>query len=224
MILLLLCIAFGESEVPYFDEGRLEFDYFSDQLLEFRKTSQIDFLWVKPGFDLSTASLKYEAWPTATFIGEDADGRDEDDQNLAITIGTLTPQTLRSELLHRIKFSPERDVVVRGRVCDASTGSEGGKYFVGFGVGQGSVAVDLKFCDAQTGELLVAIHHRIVSGSNFSTSSSKYNGWLKKMVKSVASKGFDALYSAGTKPKQDKRPKDSEAEHVDRQKEDEDTF
>ena len=63
------------------------------------------------------------------------------------------------------------DVRVEGRIVDCSTGSTAAKVLVGFGAGSGNTTIDLKMVDAASGEPLLAIHHRAVSGSTWSMST-----------------------------------------------------
>ena len=213
MFFLFFMIGFGDNQ-PYFDEGRLEFNYFSQELLPFRECDPIDFLWVKPGFELKGKSLQFQSLEVCDpFLGEDGDGRDMDDRGLAKGVARNFSLYFKSgfekSYKGKIQFVESGgDILVQGRIVDASTGNEAAKYFVGFGVGAGNVVLDLKFIDAKSGELLMAVHHRVVSGTNFSSSNSKLQKWLKKWGKTSYIQGESSLYGTGQAPKQDHPKKD----------------
>jgi curli biogenesis system outer membrane secretion channel CsgG len=68
---------------------------------------------------------------------------------------------------------------------------------VGFGAGSGSTTVDLRVVDAATGETKLAIHHRAVSGTTWSTTDSKFVKWAEELAEEGAKKGFEKLYAKG---------------------------
>ena len=84
---------------------------------------------------------------------------------------------------------------------DCSTGSTAAKVLVGFGAGSGNTTIDLKMVDAASGEPLLAIHHRAVSGSTWSTTDSKIVDWADETAEAGAKKGFDKLYAKGSRVK-----------------------
>ena len=89
-----------------------------------------------------------------------------------------------------------------GRGVDCSTGSKAAKVLVGFGAGAGSVAIDVTMKDASTGELLAAFHHRVVSGTNLSTTESKFGNWLADAAESTEKAGgLQSAYADGKRRK-----------------------
>jgi hypothetical protein len=91
----------------------------------------------------------------------------------------------------------EGEILVSGRIVDCSTGSTAAKVLVGFGAGSGNTTIDVKLTDKESGELLVAIHHRVVSGTTWSTTDSKFIKWIGKLGKMIAKKGIYQLYEKG---------------------------
>ncbi|MCB1009953.1 MAG: hypothetical protein KDB94_13795, partial [Acidobacteria bacterium] len=81
------------------------------------------------------------------------------------------------------------------------TGSAAAKFWVGMGAGSGNTTFDLKFVDAKSGEVVVAIHHRVVSGTNLSTTSSKLVDWVDEFAENVGKKGIETLYKKGKRVK-----------------------
>jgi hypothetical protein len=53
------------------------------------------------------------------------------------------------------------------------------------GAGSASVTWDMKIVDMATGELLVAIHHRSVSGTMYSTIDTKLTKWAAEFGKAM---------------------------------------
>jgi hypothetical protein len=94
------------------------------------------------------------------------------------------------------------DLRVEGRIVDCSTGAVAAKVLVGFGAGSGSTTVDLRFVDATSGETQLAIHHRAVSGTTWSTTDSKFVKWADELAEEGAKKGFEKLYAKGDRVKE----------------------
>jgi uncharacterized protein DUF4410 len=181
------------------DEGRLDPAYFGGSR-EFREAEDIDYLWVKEGFAIDGHTFQFAAWPDPVFLGDAKP--DADDHRLAHTMNDELPrlfqEALATQWSGRAKTSmTEGDVRVEGRIVDCSTGSVAAKAFVGFGAGAGNTTIDLRFNDAKTGELLAAVHQRVVSGTTWSTTDSKMAHWIDKFGKDVAKDGFARLYEKG---------------------------
>ena len=182
------------------DDGKLVPSYFGEGL-EFRETDKVDYLWVKNGFEMIGGSLHFAEWPEHEFVGEAAEKRDEDDHRLA---RMLTGEMARSFVAAFNEEFPgagasltEGAVLVEGRIVDCSTGSNAAKVWVGFGAGAGNTTIDLRFTDKETGELLAAIHHRVVSGTSWSTTESKFTKWISKLAKEIRKEGLWNLYAGG---------------------------
>lgn len=204
-----LMVALALSSAPALlalDEGRLDPSWFGPGV-EFREADEIDYLWVKPGFSLDGQKLRFVPFPDAEFIGENAAERDEKDHRLAKQMTSTMHDVFASELTKsfggRLSVVGEGETVrVEGRIVDCSTGSTAAKMLVGFGAGSGGVTFDLKFLDAATGELLMAIHHRSVSGTTWSNTDSKFQGWVEEMAENAAKVGFEKLYARGKRVKE----------------------
>jgi hypothetical protein len=186
------------------DDGKLVPSWFGEGL-EFREASEVDYLWVKEGLVLDGRTLHFVEWPDPEFIGEVASKRDDNDHRLARMIGSDMAATFRDAFQRHLGGTlqtslSEGDVTVEGRIVDCSTGSTAAKMLVGFGAGSGNTTIDLKLTDAATGELLVGLHHRVVSGTTWSTTDSKFVNWIGDLAEEVAKKGFVTLYAKG-KPK-----------------------
>lgn len=188
------------------DDGRLEPGWFTAESIEFREADEIDYLWIRPGFSIDGKKLRFVAFPDPSFLGEGAAKRDEKDQRLAKQMATTMHEVFADEVGKafggRVSIVEEgEDVRAEGRIVDCSTGSTAAKMLVGFGAGSGGVTFDLKFVDAASGELVMAIHHRSVSGTTWSNTDSKFQGWVEDMAELAAKKGFGKLYEKGRRAK-----------------------
>ncbi len=163
------------------DDGLLEEKWFA-QSLTFAKGSEVDFSWFKEGVSFTGRTLWFKPWEDPAMLKP---GRDGKDNAKATTLTDSIPATLRGALAGALagkaKVSrTEGDVLVLGRVVDCNAGSRAAKWLVGFGAGSETVTYDLKFVDAATGELLAAVHHRVISGTNLSTIEDKMVKWADK--------------------------------------------
>ena len=154
------------------------------------------------GFSLDGKTLHFVAWPEPEFLGEQAGKRDEKDHELAREMASDMAQTFADVLGEKLAGKAqtsltEGEVKVEGRVVDCSTGSTAAKIVVGFGAGSGNTTFDLKLTDAETGELLAGLHHRVVSGTTWSTTDSKFVKWVGEFGENVMKKGLATLYAKG---------------------------
>ncbi len=188
------------------DEGKLDTAWFGDDR-EFREADEIDYLWVKPGFSLSGKKVQFAEWNEPQFMGEKAGERDAKDKRLA---GNLTgdmpeifAEAFRNALAGTVTVVKSGgDIKVVGRIVDCTEGSAAAKFWVGMGAGSGSTTFDMKFIDVKSGEVVAAIHHRVVSGSNLSTTDSKFVKWVDEFADRLSKKGLESLYSSGKKAKE----------------------
>ena len=203
------CFAFLALAAPLFaatlDKGKLEVSWFSDDAV-FREADEIDYLWVSEGFELDGKSLHFKPWPAPEFLGPKASERDEKDHQLAKMMSSTMHEVFASAFAKaygdRIKTSFESgDILVEGRIVDSSTGSTAAKMWVGFGAGAGNTTIDVRFVDAASGKVLAGFHHRVVSGTNWSTTEGKFFNWVDETAESFAKKGFQKLYAKGKKVK-----------------------
>lgn len=205
----LLWIAVLALAVPLFaatlDKGKLEVSWFSDDAV-FREADEIDYLWVSEGFELDGRSLHFKQWPAPEFLGPKAAERDEKDHRLAKMMSSTMHEAFASAFGKaygdRIKTSLDSgDILVEGRIVDSSTGSTAAKVLVGWGAGAGNTTIDVRFVDAKSGKALAGFHHRVVSGTNWSTTEGKFFNWVEDTAKNFAKKGFQKLYAKGKKVK-----------------------
>lgn len=206
---LLAALAFaivGPAHAQTYDEGKLDTSFFGGDL-EFREADEVDYLWVKEGFAVDGRTLWFQEWPEHEFLGEKAHERDAEDHRLA---RQMTAEMHRlfadswGRTLDGAKTTIEQsgDIRVVGRIVDSSTGNTAAKVLVGFGAGAGNTTIDLKFVDRKTGEVLVALHHRVVSGTSWSTTDSKFVKWTEKFAKNANKKGgLYGLYRSGERQK-----------------------
>jgi hypothetical protein len=183
------------------DDGMLDPAWFGEAL-EFREAKGIDYLWVEPGFTLEGRTLRFAPWEEAEFRGEDAGDRDAEDRALAGKLTASLPVTFTRQFKYvlgsRVPLAESGEQVTAvGRLVDCSAGSGAAKAWVGMGAGAGSATFDLKFLDAATGELLAAVHHRVLSVSNSSTTESVLLNWANEFAKAVGKQGLDRLYTKG---------------------------
>ncbi|MEO7795099.1 MAG: DUF4410 domain-containing protein [Thermoanaerobaculia bacterium] len=187
------------------DEGKLDSSWFGDDR-EFRKADEIDYLWVKPGFSLSGKKIQFAAWMEPRLLGEKAGERDAKDKRLANNLTGDMPEifaeAFRNGLAGTVTVVKSGgDVKVVGRIVDCTEGSAAAKFWVGMGAGSGNTTFDMKFLDVKSGELVAAIHHRVVSGSNLSTTDSKFIKWVDEFAEHLSKRGLEALYSSGKRAK-----------------------
>ncbi len=189
-----------------FDEGKLVASWFGSGL-EFREADEIDYLWVKPGFSFDGKKVSFPSWEEPQFLGEEAGKRDAKDKRLANDLSGELPgifaEAYKNALGGKVTVVDSgADVRAAGRVVDCSTGSAAAKFWVGMGAGSGNTTMDVKFVDAETGELLVAIHHRSVSGTTLSTTTSKLTDWVDELAEDIGKKGIETLYKKGKRVKE----------------------
>ncbi len=207
------CLALALALVPLapasagrmLDEGKLDTSWYGDDR-EFRKADEIDYLWVQPGFSLAGKKVQFAEWMEPQLLGEKAGERDAKDKRLA---GNLTgdmpeifAEAFRNGLAGTVTVVKSGgDVKVVGRIVDCTEGSAAAKFWVGMGAGSGNTTFDMKFIDVKSGELVAAIHHRVVSGSNLSTTDSKFVKWVDEFADRLSKKSLGQLYDAGKKAK-----------------------
>jgi protocatechuate 3,4-dioxygenase beta subunit len=153
------------------DGGRLDPAWFGAPV-EFHSTDAFDFVWVKPGFTVKGKTLRVEPWPDPVFLGEPRRGRDA---AMAFELTDSMPLRIRSTLRHTLDgvasvVPAGGDLVVSGRFVDY--------------VAKGTMAPaspqatwDLKINDTATGELVVAVHHRVIP--SISTVEQRLDSWLE---------------------------------------------
>lgn len=199
----LLPVAAGAQK--FFDEGKLDPSWFGPAV-EFREADEIDYLWVKPGFDLAGAKVRFADWEPAKFLGEKASERDAKDKRLANDLTGEMPgyfaEAFRNASGGKLTVVSSGETIrAKGQIVDCTTGSAAAKFWVGMGAGSGATTFNLKFIDVKSGQVVAAIHHRVVSGTNLSTTESKLVKWIDEFAESIARKSLAALYKDGKKVK-----------------------
>ena len=207
------CLALALALVPLapasagrmLDEGKLDTSWYGDDR-EFRKADEIDYLWVQPGFSLAGKKVHFAEWMEPQLLGEKAGERDAKDKRLAANLTGDMPEifaeAFRNGLAGAVTVVKSGgDVKVVGRIVDCTEGSAAAKFWVGMGAGSGNTTFDMKFIDVKSGELVAAIHHRVVSGSNLSTTDSKFVKWVDEFADRLAKKSLGQLYDAGKRAK-----------------------
>lgn len=175
--------------MPLMDDGLLDPNWFGPEVV-FAKHDEVDYFWIKPDLDLTGRTLLMKPWDDPVMLKK---GRDGKDNAKATALTDTLPATLRGALsgalTGKAKVSRnEGDVEVLGRITDCNAGSSAAKWLVGFGAGQENVTFDIKLVDAKTKELLVAIHHRTISGTNLSNIEGKLVKWADKFGQFMAQK------------------------------------
>ena len=187
------------------DEGKLDPSWFGGDR-EFREADEIDYLWVKPGFTLNGTKIQFAKWEEPQFMGEKAGERDTKDKRMANDLTANMPEIFSEAFQNGLPgtvtvVKSGGNLKVVGRIVDCSGGSAAAKFWVGMGAGSGNTTFDLKFVDAKSGEMVAALHHRVVSGSSLSTTDSKFVKWVDEFAEQLAKKGLDKLYNSGKRVK-----------------------
>jgi len=185
------------------DEGKLDPAWFGGDR-EFHSSDDIDYLWVKPGFALAGKKIQFAAWEEPQFKGEKASERDTKDKRLANDLTGNMPEIFGEAFKNGLEgkvtvVESGGEIRVVGRIVDCSGGSTAAKFWVGMGAGSGNTTFDLKFLDAKSGELLAAMHHRVVSGSTLSTTDSKLVKWVDEFAEELSKNSLEKLYASGKK-------------------------
>lgn len=183
------------------DDGRLEVSWFADDA-KFREVDEIDYFWVTEGFDIVGHTLHFVKWPEPSFVGPKAKDRDVNDirlaKSMAATMAEAFSDSFAKAYGDKLKTSLEDgDIRVEGRIVDCSTGSTAAKMIVGFGAGAGNTTIDLRFIDVATGKTFAGLHHRCVSGTNWSSTDSKFYKWIEKATNVMSKWGMARLYDKG---------------------------
>jgi len=179
------------------DEGKLDPAWFGVPGIEFHKTDAIDYLWVKPGFQLAGRKIQIEDWADPHFLGKK---RDAKDSAKAVELSEKFPGLVRGALMSALEGVAEvsrkgGDLALTGRIVDCNAGSKAAKWLVGMGAGSASATWDMKLVDKASGEVVLALHHRAVSGTSMSEIDDKVIQWLEKfgaVLKGDAGKAYAA--------------------------------
>ncbi len=176
-------------KAPLQDEGLLDPAWFGEGVT-FTKNDDVDFFWIKPGLDLTGHTLYMKPWDDPAMLRK---GRDGKDNAKATEITDSFPGMLRGALNGafngKAKVSrTEGDLVLVGRFVDANAGSKAAKWLIGLGAGSETATWDLKILDPKSGETLLAVHHRAISGTAMSNIQDKLVKWADKFATFVATR------------------------------------
>jgi hypothetical protein len=179
------------AKAEILDEGLLDPSWFGSGVT-FTKGDDVDFFWVKPGLDLSGHVIHMKPWEDPAMLRK---GRDGKDNAKATEITDSFPGMLRGALTGafngKAKVSrSEGDLALVGRFVDANAGSKAAKWLIGLGAGSETATWDLKILDAKSGEVLLAVHHRAISGTAMSNIQDKLVKWADKFATFTAARAF----------------------------------
>jgi hypothetical protein len=179
------------------DDGLLDPSWAGVPANEFRTTEEIDYLWVKPGFQLAGRKLRIDDWDDPHFLGKK---RDAKDSAKAAELSEKFPALLRGALMSSLEgvaevSRKEGDIALSGRIVDCNAGSKAAKWLVGMGAGSASATWDIKIVDSASGAVVLALHHRAISGTAMSEIDDKVIKWLEEfglVLKGDAGKSYAA--------------------------------
>lgn len=184
-------VAVAAPKAPLQDDGLLDPSWFGEAVA-FTKGDDVDYFWIKPGLDLTGRTLHMKPWEDPAMLRK---GRDGKDNAKATELTDSFPGMLRGALTGafngRAKVSrTEGDLTLIGRFVDANAGSKAAKWLIGLGAGSETATWDLKVVDPKTGELLLAVHHRAISGTTMSTIQDKLVKWADKFATFTATRAL----------------------------------
>ena len=166
--------------------GRLDSDLLDPQWFEiegeWRHTAAVDFLWVKPGFSLQGRTIRLDPWAEPILLGKERDARDS---SLAIRLSDSMPRrlerSLASALAGHAEISRETgDIVLTGRFVDCNAGPRVPRWAASGAANIANTTWDVKLVDADTGETLAALHHRVFSGVFSYDLDEKLDEWVRQ--------------------------------------------
>ncbi|HJV23888.1 MAG TPA: hypothetical protein VJ570_14390 [Holophagaceae bacterium] len=175
---------------PLLDEGLLDPRWFRPEgSIPFRRSKEIDYLWVKPGFDLRGKRVRVAPWGIAPLPAN----RDEKDEDKARELTEEMPGNVLSvfarELGDGVKVSElEGEFRLDGRWVDQRDSNS--MAFI-----HAREVFDLRVVEVSTGELVVAAHH----ACEFYAPSLALKRWLKEFcayTKEGLSPSYDRASSA----------------------------
>lgn len=186
------------------DEGMLDPEWFGGDMA-FHTTDEIDYLWVKEGFSFDGKTVQVVDWEDPEFLRKKK--RDSKDSARAFELTDRMPGMLRGALSNALDGKAEvsrdeGDLVLHGRYVDVNAGSKAAKWLVGMGAGSATATWDMKLVDASSGEVVVAIHHRAISGTNMSDIDDKIVKWLDEGLADAVQAGLGATYGSGKPAKE----------------------
>ena len=168
------------------DEGQLDTTWFEKGgQIAFHSTGTVDYLWVKEGASLSNRKFVLDKWEEPVLGPE----RDKHDREKASELTGEMPDFISTAMCQKLTTGStcsltDGDIRVVGRFVDINAGRA-------FAFVPATSTFDMKLLDAGTGELLVAIHHRVIGPSGINL-----RHWLSKLG-TAFNKGLEDLYQKG---------------------------
>lgn len=168
---LLLAATAAVTAPGVLDEGRLDPAWFGGPGVEFRETGEVDYVWMKPGFTADGRTFWVKPWEEPAWLGKDRDAQDAAAaEELTKAMQGRFKAALATSLRGKAKASLySGDVIVQGRLVDVNTLKA--KF-------SGAATWDIKFVDAKSGELLLAVHHRAVNANFMSGLPERIWKWM----------------------------------------------
>jgi hypothetical protein len=168
-----LLAAVAAASAPTLDEGRLDPAWFGGSALEFREIESADYLWVKPGFSAEGRTFWVKPWESPAWLGKDRDVNDAARaEELTKTAHSRLKGALANALRGRADVSLYKgDVIVHGRLVDVKS-TRAARF-------SGAATWDVRFTDAKTGELLMAVHHRAINANFMSDLPTRMWKWME---------------------------------------------
>jgi len=170
------------------DEGLLDPAWFESRgPMEFHATAVSDYLWITPGLILKGRTLHLDKWAPA-LPGKDDE---EVDRKKLAEMTDLMPELCKTEwegvFVGDPKCSLEAgEIRVVGRFVDINVPQA-------MSFAWPSQTFDIKLVDTATGDLLVAIHHRVALRAKPGMKQ-----WCRKIAKAM-NEGLGQIYADGKK-------------------------
>lgn len=170
------------------DKGLLDPEWFGNSFT-FNKGDVLDFYWIKPGLSLKGRSIKVGDWDAPAWLGPKRDDRDRTTvETLMDSFPGILKRSLEKTTIAGAKFSrKEGEWLLIGRFVDCNAKSVAAKAFTPYFAGTENITWDMKIVDPRSNEILLAVHHRIISGA-FSTIERKLAKWTDEFALFLAEK------------------------------------
>ncbi|MCE1203107.1 MAG: hypothetical protein LWW79_00635 [Holophagaceae bacterium] len=142
---------------PLLDQGLLDPSYFKLDGALLKETNLADFFWAKPGLNLKGRTLKV-AWEEPHWLNQD---NDKLDLEVGAWFTKLIPEQLTKALGATLGgdvnvSSTAGDLILTGRIVHINARGSG------WSLSKEMMSFDLKILDANSGETVLAIHHRFL--------------------------------------------------------------
>ena len=173
------------------DDGQLDPAWFgAGHPIEFHNTRVVDYLWVKQSLTLKGHGLHLERWESPLRDPDD----EEVDRRKAMELTGVLPSDCQKEWEEVFKGDPACSrtaggIRVVGRIVDINVKSSF------WSSAWPILTFDLKFTDKETGELLVAMHHRVAQQQR-----QAMKRWFRKVAEAM-NEGLEKAYASGAKAK-----------------------